>query len=190
MARELASIGAFATDQTQYVRMLQATVLISRISSDQCHEVGQQRIDFDRLDEMGIEPSLESARAIGLLAIAGDRHKAQLGGVGSTQLARKLVTVHSWQTDVNEHNLRLRLLGDCKSGLTVSGAAHPITKHVQQSAQCCPPILVVIHDEDTLDGLTAWDELCVDVGATEGSGSAAAAGRSTTIVVPRPAPSL
>jgi len=67
-----------------------------------------QRLEADGLDEMGLEPGLARTTTIALLPIAahGDEPQILWNPRQTAQPPRELVTVHRWQPDVEERDLR------------------------------------------------------------------------------------
>src|SRR5262249_24167834 len=105
---------------------------------------------IDRLRQMMVEPCLQGALLILLLAPAceGDEDQALAPGL-LTEMACCLVTVHLWHADVQKHQFRPKTLRALYSFETVVGDADLVVHHRQHQPQAVGGVPVVVHDKKT-----------------------------------------
>ena len=88
-------------------------------------------VHVDRLDQMVIEARRARLSAIGFLAVAGHRDQRQRLSIEvGSQPSCEFIAVHDRQTDVDQAELRQKLLCDAQSARAVGAEPRLVAEHV------------------------------------------------------------
>src|SRR5688572_23634945 len=97
---------------------------------------------------MVVEPGLERAIAVLLLAVAGEGDQQPPAGAFLPQLRRDREAVHSREPDVEEDDVGAIVPRGGDGAGTVVGQTDVVTPDLQQLAEGLGGILAVVDDED------------------------------------------
>jgi len=122
------------------------TALFDRLAWKTIYQLNE-RLPADRLDEVHVEPSFSSLRAVFILAIGGDRYNAnRVYPRFAFQLPTYFEPVHSRKADVEEHDFRPEFASDVQRCMSSKRIFNYMPLVLQQDGEGLSTIDVVFSD--------------------------------------------
>ena len=105
-------------------------------------------IEFDRLDEMGIETCSRSLPSAVVLTITGQRDDGNRILAPTAHLPGHFIPVHARQAEVEEHDVGLEGLECLERRRTVASGPDGMSVERERQGEALRQILVVLHEQD------------------------------------------
>lgn len=103
---------------------------------------------IERLDPVGVEARRGGRLPIGFASIAGQCNQRRVGQLGDfSDFARQLLAVRSWQTEVEDRDVRLQFTARLQTGHAVAGGGDFETFVPQRFFQHHACVGVIFHQQ-------------------------------------------